>query len=130
MQSLSGALLSIQSTSSDLLRSSRSTSASKLSGLTVLLSLTVRFMDYIYIGTGFTTMRRETTIELLQLCEAVSVSYLDEVEQLRIWHTLLDLSFSNTTTGKVLALLKKAWYRFKTDKYSLQGKLPEGATGA
>ncbi|KAG6411706.1 hypothetical protein SASPL_129790 [Salvia splendens] len=103
MQSLSGALLSIQSTSSDLLRSSRSTSATKLSG-------------------GATQdMAHSVGLELLQLCEAESVSYLDELA-------------SNTTTQdmakSVLALLKKAWYRFKTDKYSLQGKLPEGATGA
>ncbi|XP_042045029.1 uncharacterized protein LOC121791036 [Salvia splendens] len=78
-------------------------------------------MDYINMGTGFTTMRRETPIELLQLCEAESVSYLDEVA-------------SNTATQdtaksvglEVLALLKKVWYRFKTVKCSLRGKLPNG----
>ncbi|XP_042036081.1 uncharacterized protein LOC121782349 [Salvia splendens] len=106
-------------------------------------------MDYINMGTGFTTMRRETPIEaimnlklscsdnissymavisclkskalsiLMQLCEAESVSYPDDVA-------------SNTATQdmaksaglEVLALLKKAWYRFKTIKCSLRGKLP------
>ncbi|XP_042037817.1 uncharacterized protein LOC121783727 isoform X3 [Salvia splendens] len=66
-------------------------------------------MDYINIGTGVTTLRTETLVELLQLCETESVSYLDEVA-------------SNTTTQnmaksvglEVLALLVKAWNRFKT----------------
>ncbi|KAG6397402.1 hypothetical protein SASPL_143573 [Salvia splendens] len=61
---------------------------------------------------------------LLHLCEAESVSYLDEVA-------------SNTTTRdvaksvglEVLQLLKNVWYRFKTVKSSLRGKLPEGSTG-
>ncbi|XP_042054481.1 uncharacterized protein LOC121799206 [Salvia splendens] len=146
MQSLSGASLSIQFASSGLPRSSRSTSASKLSRLTMLLSLIVRFMDYINIGIGVTTLRTETLVEavmnlklsgsenissymaaisrlkskalsiLLQHCETESVSYLDEVA-------------SNTTTQnmaksvglEVLALLVKAWNRFKTGICSLRG---------
>ncbi|XP_042037816.1 uncharacterized protein LOC121783727 isoform X2 [Salvia splendens] len=73
-------------------------------------------MDYINIGTGVTTLRTETLVELLQLCETESVSYLDEVA-------------SNTTTQnmaksvglEVLALLVKAWNRFKTGICSLRG---------
>ncbi|KAG6421535.1 hypothetical protein SASPL_118091 [Salvia splendens] len=90
-------------------------------------------MDYINIGTGFTTMRRETPVELLQHCEAESVSYLDEVASNTatqdMAHTLgLEMSWPAMATQdmakfvglEVPAMRKKAWYRFKTVKCSLQ----------
>ncbi|XP_042016212.1 uncharacterized protein LOC121764221 [Salvia splendens] len=74
MQSLSGALLSIQSASLDLPRWSKSTSA-------------------------------QVNYQLLQHCEAESVSYLDEVASNTatqdMAHTLLDSSFCNTVKLKV-----------------------------
>ncbi|KAG6427643.1 hypothetical protein SASPL_111889 [Salvia splendens] len=107
MQSLSGALLSIQFASSGLPRSSRSTSASKLSRLTVLLSLIVRFMDYINIGTGVTTLRTETLVEAvmnLKLSGSDNISsYMAAISCLK-----------SKALSIVLALLVKAWNRFKT----------------
>ncbi|KAG6383037.1 hypothetical protein SASPL_157224 [Salvia splendens] len=151
MQSLSGALLSIQSASSDLPRSSRSTSATKLSGLTMLLSLAVCFMDYINIGTGFTTMRRETPVELLQHCEVESVSYLDEVASNTATQDMahsVGLEFLQLCEAESVSYLdelasngnsgygKVCWTRgsciqdtpITPSNNSLQGKLPEGAT--
>ncbi|KAG6408070.1 hypothetical protein SASPL_131073 [Salvia splendens] len=53
---------------------------------------------------------------LLQLCEAESVSYLDEVASNTTTHNM-----AKSVGLEVLALLVKAWYRFKTVICSLRG---------
>ncbi|KAG6389009.1 hypothetical protein SASPL_150446 [Salvia splendens] len=68
---------------------------------------------------------------LMQLCEAESVSYPDDVASNTATQDMAKSAGDSRywflkSKHHVLALLKKAWYRFKTVKCSLRGKLPNG----
>ncbi|KAG6436947.1 hypothetical protein SASPL_101853 [Salvia splendens] len=81
-------------------------------------------MDYINIGTGVTTLRTETLVEAvmnLKLSGSDNISsYMAAISRLK--SKALSIVASNTTTQnmaksvglEVLALLVKAWNRFKT----------------